>query len=73
MVGALNKLPIAVSGIIFFNDPATPGSVSAIAIAFCAGLLYAVAKDRQKKEESKEDRSSVEYVPLLRSQPLDED
>ncbi|KAH8830035.1 UDP-galactose transporter [Flagelloscypha sp. PMI_526] len=73
MVGALNKLPIAVSGIVFFDDPATPGSVSAITIAFCAGVLYAVAKDRQKKEESKEDRSSVVYVPLLRSQPSEDD
>ncbi|CAJ0896650.1 15805_t:CDS:2, partial [Entrophospora sp. SA101] len=32
MVGALNKLPIAASGIIFFGDPTTFGSVSAILI-----------------------------------------
>ena len=28
MVGALNKLPIAVSGLIFFDAPVTVGSVS---------------------------------------------
>jgi GDP-mannose transporter len=30
MVGALNKLPIAISGLVFFNAPVTFGSVSAI-------------------------------------------
>ncbi|CAG8716046.1 20130_t:CDS:2 [Gigaspora margarita] len=33
MVGALNKLPVAASGMIFFNDPVTFGSVSAITVA----------------------------------------
>ncbi|KAI9318610.1 hypothetical protein BX666DRAFT_2105162 [Dichotomocladium elegans] len=32
MVGALNKLPIAASGILFFSDPATFGNVTAIII-----------------------------------------
>lgn len=32
MVGSLNKLPIAISGIVFFGDPATFGNVSAILI-----------------------------------------
>src|SRR3954470_24335289 len=30
MVGSLNKLPIAISGLIFFDAPVTFGSVSAI-------------------------------------------
>ncbi|OAA57863.1 golgi GDP-mannose transporter [Niveomyces insectorum RCEF 264] len=47
MVGALNKLPIAVSGLIFFDAPITFGSVSAIAIGFVSGLVYAWAKVRQ--------------------------
>src|ERR1700761_5315976 len=34
MVGALNKLPIAVSGLIFFDAPVTIPSVSAIFIGF---------------------------------------
>lgn len=47
MVGALNKLPIAVSGLIFFDAPVTFGSVSAIFIGFVSGMVYAWAKVRQ--------------------------
>ncbi|KAI9762333.1 MAG: GDP-mannose transporter [Chaenotheca gracillima] len=49
MVGALNKLPIAVSGLVFFDAPVTFGSVSAISIGFVSGIVYAVAKVRQSK------------------------
>ncbi|KAI0400945.1 hypothetical protein F4802DRAFT_582441 [Xylaria palmicola] len=49
MVGALNKLPIAVSGLIFFAAPVTVGSVSAIIIGFVSGLVYAWAKVRQSE------------------------
>ncbi|KAG0193718.1 GDP-mannose transporter into the lumen of the Golgi [Apophysomyces sp. BC1034] len=44
MVGSLNKLPIAVSGIVFFGDPATWGNISAILIGFVAGVVYSYAK-----------------------------
>lgn len=44
MVGALNKLPIAVSGIVFFGDPATFSNVTAIMIGFIAGIVYSYAK-----------------------------
>lgn len=47
MVGAINKLPIAVAGLIFFAAPVTFGSVSAIIIGFISGLVYAWAKVRQ--------------------------
>lgn len=50
MVGALNKLPIALSGLVFFDAPVTFGSVSAIAIGFVSGIVYAVAKMRQSEE-----------------------
>lgn len=46
MVGALNKLPLAVSGMVFFHDPpVTLGSVSAILVGFFAGIVYAMAKN----------------------------
>ncbi|CAJ2505951.1 Uu.00g000810.m01.CDS01 [Anthostomella pinea] len=48
MVGALNKLPIAVSGLIFFSAPVTVGSVSAILIGFVSGIVYAWSKVRQQ-------------------------
>lgn len=47
MVGALNKLPIAVSGLVFFDAPITFGSVSAILLGFISGMVYAWAKVRQ--------------------------
>ncbi|KAK8854545.1 GDP-mannose transporter 2 [Kwoniella newhampshirensis] len=51
MVGALNKLPVAASGILFFGDPANMGNVSAIAVGGVAGVVYAVAKTNQAKVE----------------------
>jgi GDP-mannose transporter len=50
MVGALNKLPIALSGLIFFDAPVTFGSVSAIFVGFVSGIVYALAKVRQNNK-----------------------
>ncbi|KAI0080170.1 UDP-galactose transporter [Panus rudis PR-1116 ss-1] len=61
MVGALNKLPVAASGMIFFGDPVTLGSVSAVSVGFFAGLVYAVAKNNQKKVEQ---ASQPTIIPL---------
>ncbi|PWN40282.1 UDP-galactose transporter [Ceraceosorus guamensis] len=47
MVGALNKLPLALSGMVFFNDPVTTGSTTAIGTGFLAGLVYAYGKNQQ--------------------------
>ncbi|KAH8093741.1 UDP-galactose transporter [Cristinia sonorae] len=63
MVGALNKLPVAASGMIFFGDPVTFGSVSAVSVGFFAGLVYAVAKNNQKKAES---ASQPVVIPMTR-------
>lgn len=63
MVGALNKLPVAVSGMLFFGDVVTFGSVSAIAAGVVSGLLYAVAKNNQKKAESGRAQSDA-IIPL---------
>lgn len=53
MVGALNKLPIAISGLVFFDAPVTLASVSAIFVGFVSGIVYAVAKIWQKEKEAK--------------------
>lgn len=50
MVGALNKLPIAVSGLIFFDAPVTIPSVSAIMVGFVSGIVYALAKVKQPSQ-----------------------
>jgi len=49
MAGALNKIPIAVSGLIFFDAPVTLPSVSAIAIGSLSGIVYAIAKLKQSQ------------------------
>ncbi|KAL1642023.1 GDP-mannose transporter into the lumen of the Golgi [Diplodia intermedia] len=65
MVGALNKLPIAVSGLVFFDAPVTFGSVSAIMIGFVSGIVYAVAKVRQNA--SKSEALPTQSVPMSAS------
>ncbi|KAH8909601.1 GDP-mannose transporter [Coniochaeta sp. PMI_546] len=52
MVGALNKLPIAVSGLIFFDAPITFGSVSAIFVGFISGVVFTWAKVRQSMSKT---------------------
>lgn len=54
MVGALNKLPIALSGLIFFNAAVNFWSVSSIFVGFISGLVYAVAKQKQLKEAAQQ-------------------
>lgn len=41
MVGALNKLPVAASGMVFFGDAITFQNVTAILLGLVAGLVYA--------------------------------
>ncbi|KAJ8094749.1 GDP-mannose transporter into the lumen of the Golgi [Marasmius tenuissimus] len=67
MVGALNKLPVAASGMLFFGDPVTTGSVSAVTVGFVAGVLYAVAKNNQKKAESRMQADAI--IPLTARKP----
>ncbi|TDL23660.1 UDP-galactose transporter [Rickenella mellea] len=62
MVGALNKLPVAASGMIFFGDPVTFGSVSAVSVGFLAGVVYAFAKNNQKKSDARAQADSI--IPL---------
>lgn len=51
-VGYLNKLPLAISGIVFFGAPVTFGSVSAILLGFFSGLVYGYGKVKQKEQSS---------------------
>ena len=64
MVGALNKLPVAASGMLFFGDAVTPGSVSAVGVGFFAGVLYAVAKNNKKTSEARQQADSI--LPMNR-------
>ncbi|KAJ1990660.1 GDP-mannose transporter into the lumen of the Golgi [Dimargaris cristalligena] len=48
MAGALNKLPIAVFAMFYFDDPVTLGGILAVLLGFGAGLVYTHAKNLQK-------------------------
>ena len=50
-VGYLNKLPLAISGFVFFGAPVTFGSVTAILLGFFSGLVYGYGKVQMKKEQ----------------------
>ena len=64
MVGALNKLPIAISGLIFFNEPVTVPKVSAIFFGFVSGLVYTLAKLKQSS------KPKVGILPTANSGPM---
>ncbi|GJC84212.1 GDP-mannose transporter [Colletotrichum liriopes] len=51
-VGYLNKLPLAISGIVFFDAPVTFGSVSAIFLGFFSGLVYGYGKMKQREQST---------------------
>ncbi|KAF2474214.1 UDP-galactose transporter [Lindgomyces ingoldianus] len=65
MVGALNKLPIAISGLVFFDAAVTFGSVSAIFVGFISGIVYALAKVRQNSKPK--DTLPTTNVPMSAS------
>lgn len=54
MVGALNKLPIALSGLVFFEAAVNFWSVTSIFLGFIAGLVYTAAKQKQAKENAQQ-------------------
>lgn len=61
MVGALNKLPVALSGLIFFpqeRKALNGGYLISILVAFSAGLVYSYAQVLKKKQNSVSERPS---------------
>jgi len=53
IVGALSKLPVAASGMIFFGDAVTFGSASAVSVGFFAEMVYALAKNNARVESAR--------------------
>ncbi|KAJ3371888.1 GDP-mannose transporter into the lumen of the Golgi [Allomyces arbusculus] len=64
MVGALNKLPISVAGLVFLGEPATPGSISSILLGFAAGMLYSKAKRDHDRDRSQSIKPGDLPLPL---------
>ncbi|KAK7961671.1 GDP-mannose transporter [Apiospora aurea] len=52
MAGALNKLPVAVLGIVFFAGPVTVAGAAAISIGVLSGVVYAWEKTRETGQPS---------------------
>jgi len=45
MVGALNKIPIAICGYLYFSDrPSNPAGLAGIAIGLSGGIIFTLAK-----------------------------
>lgn len=60
MVGALNKLPISIFGMLLFDDAVSSGQVVGVLLAFGAGILYSFAKTQKGKAEELPMRSPVQ-------------
>jgi GDP-mannose transporter len=50
LTGALNKIPMAILGMVFFNDVVTLKGLFAIVMGLFAGIVYTYAKQLQKKQ-----------------------
>lgn len=48
MVGALNKLPVALFGMVYFSEAITFSSLGAVFLGFFAGVVYSRAKTLQQ-------------------------
>ena len=46
LVGSLNKIPVAVIGIVVFAAPTTAANLGSIAVGLLAGVLFVRAKQR---------------------------
>lgn len=61
MVGALNKLPVALSGLIFFPDERKAlnwGYLGSILIAFTAGIVYSYSQVLKKRQSNAKSEAS---------------
>lgn len=57
LIGALNKLPLAVVGMMFFDDPITIGGTLAVMLGLMSGLVYTWAKNQQRMEKARKPRA----------------
>lgn len=46
LVGALNKIPVAVVGLLAFAEPTNPKNLASIVIGLGAGVLFTQVKSR---------------------------
>ena len=46
LVGSLNKIPVAIVGIVIFAAPTTPANIASISVGLLAGVLFVRAKQK---------------------------
>jgi GDP-mannose transporter len=46
LVGALNKIPVAIVGIVAFKEASSPKNLASIMIGLGAGILFVLSKSR---------------------------
>lgn len=46
LVGSLNKIPVAIVGIVLFRAPTSATNIGSIAVGLLAGVLFVRAKQR---------------------------
>ena len=72
-MGALNKLPVAVSGLLFFRaerDSTGAGNILSILLAFAGGLLYSLAQVQERRRKRYESMAT-KSPPLSSDGPDD--
>lgn len=46
LVGALNKIPVAIFGLVIFREPTNPKNLASIILGLLAGVLFVRAKQQ---------------------------
>jgi GDP-mannose transporter len=52
LVGALNKIPVAIVGLLVFREPTNPKNLASIVIGLLAGVLFVQAKQMKATPKS---------------------
>eukprot|EP00128_Syssomonas_multiformis_P007338 Colp12_sorted_trinity150504_noHs@3736 len=53
IIGSLNKIPLTVVSVLFFDTPMTPGGQISIAFGLLSGVFFAIAKNRERENQQK--------------------
>ncbi|GBG29937.1 GDP-mannose transporter [Hondaea fermentalgiana] len=59
MVGAMNKIPLAVMGVIIFQTRLSASSTTFIFVSLIAGAMYAYAKSREVKPKAEDSKPKL--------------
>eukprot|EP00983_Pelagomonas_calceolata_P030374 953256-Pelagomonas_calceolata.AAC.2 len=49
LVGALNKIPVAIFGLVIFREPTNPKNLASIILGLLAGVMFVRAKQQPQR------------------------